>query len=129
MILINLMKINLLMNSQLPTGKISPVLIWMLTLNLIFFMIKFLSSSTQHLMCHVGSFLSVKLNYPLNPGLPKKCLLRCNIEIRSIRRSLSVIMTLLYKNLRNSVVNKSNYLKNYFLCNRDNNNMRKICSG
>ena len=43
-------------------------------------MIKFLSSST--LMCHRGSFLSVKLNYPLNPGLPKKYLRRCNIEIR-----------------------------------------------
>ena len=41
-------------------------------------------------------------------------------------------MTLLYKNLRNSVVKdikicKSNYLKNYFLCNR--NKMRKIWSG
>ena len=83
------MKINLLMNSQLSTGKISPMLIWMEKLNLIFFMIKFLSSST--LMCHVGSFPSVKLNYPLNPGLPKKYWLRCNIEIRSIRRSLSVI--------------------------------------
>ena len=37
MILLNLMKINLLMNSQLSTGKISPILIWMQTLNLIFF--------------------------------------------------------------------------------------------
>ena len=40
-------------------------------------------------------------------------------------------MTLLYKKLRNSVkdikIFKSNYLKNYFLCNR--NNMRKIWSG
>ena len=41
-------------------------------------------------------------------------------------------MILLYKKLRNSVVkdikvSKSNYLKNYFLCNR--NNMRKIWSG
>ena len=42
-------------------------------------------------MFHVESFQSVKLNYPLNPGLPKKYLLRCNIEIRSIHRSLSVI--------------------------------------
>ena len=37
MIILNLMKINLLMNSQLSTGKISPILIWMQTLNLIFF--------------------------------------------------------------------------------------------
>ena len=41
-------------------------------------------------------------------------------------------LTLLYKKLRNSVVKdiklcKSNYLKNYFFCNR--NNMRKIWSG
>ena len=41
-------------------------------------------------------------------------------------------MTLLYKKLRKSVVKdikicKSNYLKNYFLCNK--NNMRKIWSG
>ena len=84
-----LMRITLLMNLQSSTGKISLILIWMQTLNLIFFMIKFLSSLT--LMCHVESFQSVKLSYPLNPGLPKKYLPRCNIEIRSIRRFLSVI--------------------------------------
>ena len=66
----------------------------------------------------------------------KKYLLRCNIEIRSIRmfkfNQPDPNLTLLYKKLRNSVVKdiklcKSNYLKNYFLCNR--NNMRKIGSG
>ena len=70
MIILNLMKITLLMNSQPSTGKISLTLIWMQTLNLISFMIKFLSSLT--LMCHIESFQSVKLSYPLNPGLPKK---------------------------------------------------------
>ena len=54
-----------------------------------FFMIKFLSSST--LMCQVESFQSVKLSYPLNPGLPKKHLLRCNRGIRSIPMAISVI--------------------------------------
>ena len=44
MIILNLMKITLLMNSQSSTGKISLILIWMQTLNLIFFMIKSLSS-------------------------------------------------------------------------------------
>ena len=59
--------------------------------NLIFFlfMTKFLSSST--LMCQVESFQSVKLSYQLNPGLPKKYLLRCNIGIRSIPMAISVI--------------------------------------
>ena len=81
MIILNLMKITLLMNSQSSTGKISLILIWMQTLNLISFMIKFLSSFT--LMCNVESYQSVKLSYPLNPGLPNKYLLRCNIEILS----------------------------------------------
>ena len=75
------------------TAMIIAQVIWMQTLNLISFIIKFLSSLT--LMCHVESFQSVKLSYPLNPGLSKKYLLRCNIEIRSIRRLILSVISLI----------------------------------
>ena len=77
------MKINLFMNSQSSSGETiaNTNLDANTKFNIFFFMIKFLSSST--LMCQVESFQSMKLSYPLNPGLPKKYLLRCNIGIKS----------------------------------------------
>ena len=125
MIILNLMKITLSMNSQSSTGKISLILIWMQTS-------QFISS---HVPRRKLSKREIKLS--TKPWITKEILAKIQYRDKVYSQVLECNqpdpnLTLLYKKLRNSVVKdiklcKSNYLKNYFLCNR--NNMRKIWSG
>ena len=70
-------------------------------------------------MYHVESSPSVKLSYLLSPGLLNLFLPKFDIEISSIPKSLGVNIQIqiVVKDVKAS---KSDYFKNYFLCNKKN---------
>ena len=126
---------NFINDSQSSTGKISLILIWMETLNLIFFYDQISQFISFHVPRRKLSKREIKLS--TKPWITKEILAKIQYRDKVDSQVLKCNqpdpnLTLLYKKLRNSVVKdiklcKSNYLKNYFLCNR--NNMRKIWSG